>query len=136
MRTVLSRDFRQSTNETESSHFGSQFSGSQVPGLQIINIPIKWFMAKKSVVLNDDEPRPVPIPKDFAHLMIRKIDEVCFNIFLTQVSAFAYLIVIYNSLFTIHYFIFHFKCCSILHFAVCQLLCWAFLLRYPTFEYA
>ena len=27
-------------------------------------------------------------------------------------------------------FIFHFKCYSILHFAVCQLLCWAFLLRY------
>ena len=26
------------------------------------------------MVLND-EPRPVPIPKDFAHLMIRKIDE-------------------------------------------------------------
>ena len=24
-------------------------------------------------------------------------------------------------------FIFHFKCYSILHFAVCQLLCWAFL---------
>ena len=36
---------------------------------------IKWFTAKKSVVLNDDEPRPVPIPKDFAHLMIRRIDE-------------------------------------------------------------
>ena len=32
-------------------------------------------MAKKSVCLNNDEPRPVPIPKDFAHLMIRKIDE-------------------------------------------------------------
>ena len=30
--------------------------------------------------------------------------------------------------FTIHYFIFHFKCCRILHFAVCQHLCWAFLL--------
>ena len=29
--------------------------------------------------------------------------------------------------FTIHYFIFHFKCYSILHFTVCQLLCWAFL---------
>ena len=28
--------------------------------------------------------------------------------------------------FTIHYFIFHFKCYSNLHFAVCQLLCWAF----------
>ena len=26
-----------------------------------------------SVILNDDEPRPVPIPKDFAHLMICKI---------------------------------------------------------------
>ena len=26
-------------------------------------------------------------------------------------------------------FIFHFKCYSILHFAVCQLLCWAFLLN-------
>ena len=36
---------------------------------------IKGFTEKKSVVLNDDEPRPVPIPKDFAHLMIRKIDE-------------------------------------------------------------
>ena len=42
---------------------------------QIINIPIKGFMTKKSVVLNDDEPRAVPIPKDFAHLTIRKIDE-------------------------------------------------------------
>ena len=38
-------------------------------------LAIKWFTAKKSIVLNDDEPRPVPIPKDFAHLMIRKIDE-------------------------------------------------------------
>ena len=38
-------------------------------------LAIKGFTAKKSVVLNDDEPRPVPIPKDFAHLMIRKIDE-------------------------------------------------------------
>ena len=36
---------------------------------------IKGFTAKKSVVLNDDEPRPVPIPKDFTHLMICKIDE-------------------------------------------------------------
>ena len=27
---------------------------------------MKGFTAKKSVVLNDDEPRPVPIPKDFA----------------------------------------------------------------------
>ena len=38
-------------------------------------LAIKGFTAKKPVVLNDDEPRPVPIPKDFAHLMIRKIDE-------------------------------------------------------------
>ena len=38
-------------------------------------LAIKGFTAKKSVVLNDDEPRRVPIPKDFAHLMIRKIDE-------------------------------------------------------------
>ena len=38
-------------------------------------LAIKGFTAKKSVVLNDDEPRPGPIPKDFAHLMIRKIDE-------------------------------------------------------------
>ena len=60
-------------------------------------------MAKESVVLNDAEPRSVPIHKDFAHLMIRKIDEACFNIFLTQVSAFAYLIVIYNSLFYISF---------------------------------
>ena len=36
---------------------------------------IKGFTAKKSVVLNDDEPRNVPIPKDVALLMIRKIDE-------------------------------------------------------------
>ena len=42
---------------------------------QIINNPIKGFTAKKSVVLNDDEQRSVPIPKDFTHLMIRKIDE-------------------------------------------------------------
>ena len=56
-----------------------------------------------SVVLNDDKPRHVPIPKDFAHLMICKIDEACFNLFLTQVSAFAYLIVIYNPLFYISF---------------------------------
>ena len=37
-------------------------------------LAIKVFTAKKSVVLNN-EPRPVPIPKDFAHLMIRKIDD-------------------------------------------------------------
>ena len=37
-------------------------------------LAIKGFTAKKSVVLND-EPRPVPFPKAFAHLMIRKIDE-------------------------------------------------------------
>ena len=42
---------------------------------QIINIPIKGFTAKKSAVLNDDEPRPVPIPKDFAHLIICKFYE-------------------------------------------------------------
>ena len=108
-------------------------------------LAIKRFTAKKSVVLNDDEPRLVPIPKDFPHLMIRKIDEAyigfiqsrsdalvemseytlksnlpqvkhfkvhlfvhflnvyCFNIFLTQVSAFAYLIIIYNSLFYISF---------------------------------
>ena len=81
-----------------------------VPSSQIINILmtnkdiyIKGFTAKKSVVLNDDEPRLVPIPKDCAHLLIRKSDEVCFDIFLTQVSAFAYLIVIYNSLFYISF---------------------------------
>ena len=79
----VSRGFRQSTNETQSSHFGSQFSSSQVLGSQfaIISIPIKGFTAKKSVVLNNDEPRPVPIPKDFAHLMIRKIDQVCLTYF-------------------------------------------------------
>ena len=38
-------------------------------------LAIKRFTANKSVVLNDDEPRPVPIPKDFAHLLIRKTDE-------------------------------------------------------------
>ena len=37
-------------------------------------LEIKGFTAKKSVVLND-EPEPVPIPKDFTHLMICKIDE-------------------------------------------------------------
>ena len=37
--------------------------------------PMKGFTAKKSVVLNDDEPRPVPIPKDFAHLTKCKIYE-------------------------------------------------------------
>ena len=30
---------------------------------------------KKSVVLNEDEPRPVPIPIDCLRVMIRKIDE-------------------------------------------------------------
>ena len=38
-------------------------------------LEIKGFTEKKLVVLNDDEPRPIPIPKDFAHLMLRKIDE-------------------------------------------------------------
>ena len=38
-------------------------------------LAIKGFTTKKSVVLNDDELRHVPIRKDFAHLMIRKIDE-------------------------------------------------------------
>ena len=38
-------------------------------------LTIKGFTAKKSVVLNDDEPRPLLISKDFAHLMIYKIDE-------------------------------------------------------------
>ena len=38
-------------------------------------LTIKGFTAKKSVVLNDEEPRPIPISKVFAHLMIRKIDE-------------------------------------------------------------
>ena len=73
----VSRDFRQSTNETASSHFGSNFSSSQVRGSQFAYYkhPIKGFTAKKSVVFNDDEPRPAPILKDFAHLMIRKINE-------------------------------------------------------------
>ena len=71
-----------------SSHFCSQYIVRRFPvrSSPIINIPIKGFTAKKSVVLNDHEPIPVPIPKYFAHLMIHKIDEVCFNIFLTQVS--------------------------------------------------
>ena len=62
----VSRDFRQSTTKTASSHFGSHFSSSQwaVRSSQIINILIKGFTAKKSVVLNDDEQRPIPIPKD------------------------------------------------------------------------
>ena len=42
-------------------------------------LTIKGFTAKKSVVLNDDDPRPVPMPKDLAHLMIRKIDEAYFE---------------------------------------------------------
>ena len=105
----MSRDFRQSNNETASSHFGSHFSSSQVLGSQFADYkhPHKRVYGKKVGRLSDDEPRPVPIPKDFAHLMIRIIDEACFHIFLTQVSAFVYRIVIYNSL--------------------CQLLCWAFL---------
>ena len=36
-------------------------------------LAIKGFTAKKSLVLNDDEPRPVPIPKNSAHLMIQKL---------------------------------------------------------------
>ena len=38
-------------------------------------LTIKGFTAKKSVVLNDDEPRSVSISKDFVHLIIRKSDE-------------------------------------------------------------
>ena len=38
-------------------------------------LAIKGFTGKKSVVLNDDEPKPVPIPKALTHLMICKIDE-------------------------------------------------------------
>ena len=38
-------------------------------------LAITGFTAKKSVVLNDDEPSPVPMPKYLAHLMIRKIDK-------------------------------------------------------------
>ena len=88
-----------------SSHFGSQFSSSRVCGSQFADYkhPHKRVYGKKSVVLNDDEPRPVPIPKDFANLMIRKIYNAYFNIFLTQVSTFAYLIVIYNPLFYISF---------------------------------
>ena len=48
-------------------------------------LTIRGFTAKMSVVLNDDEPRPVPIPNDFAHLMIRKIDEAYINSFRVQV---------------------------------------------------
>ena len=38
-------------------------------------LAIKGFTAKNVVILNDDEPRPVQIHKDFAHLMIHKTDE-------------------------------------------------------------
>ena len=38
-------------------------------------LALKYLRQKKSVVLNNDEPRPVQIPKDFAHIIIRKIDE-------------------------------------------------------------
>ena len=48
---------------------------------------IEVFRAKKSVVLNDDEPRPVPTPKDFAHLMIRKIDEAYIEFILSRSDA-------------------------------------------------
>ena len=51
-------------------------------------LAIKGFTAKKFVVLNDDEPRPVPIPKDFAHLMIRKIDEAYIEFIQSRSDAF------------------------------------------------
>ena len=49
-------------------------------------LAIKWFMAKKSIVLND-EPRPVPIPKDFAHLMICKFDEAYIEFIQSRIDA-------------------------------------------------
>ena len=49
-------------------------------------LAIKGF-AENSVVLVDDEPRPVPIPKDFAHLMIRKIDEAYIEFFQSRSDA-------------------------------------------------
>ena len=49
--------------------YRSKFSISLLPGSQFADYkrPHKRVCGKKSVVLNDDEPRPVPIPKDFAH---------------------------------------------------------------------
>ena len=51
-------------------------------------LAIKWFTAKKSVGLNDDEPRP--IPKDSAHLMIRKVDEAYIAFIQSRSNANAY----------------------------------------------
>ena len=51
-------------------------------------LAIKGFTAKKSVVLNDDEPRPEPIPKDFAQLMIRKFDEAYIEFIQSRSDAF------------------------------------------------
>ena len=51
-------------------------------------LSIKGFTAKKSVVLNDDEPRPVSISKDFAHLKIRKIDEAYIEFIQSRSDAF------------------------------------------------
>ena len=38
-------------------------------------LAIKGFTIIMSVVLKDDVPRHLPMPKDLAHLTIRKIDE-------------------------------------------------------------
>ena len=38
-------------------------------------LAIKGFTVIMSVVLKDDVPRHLPMPKDLAHLTIRKIDE-------------------------------------------------------------
>ena len=101
----VSCDFRQLINETASSHFGSQFSSSQVRGSQFTDYKHshKMVYGKKVSRFKRRRVETCIISKDFAHLMIRKIDEGCFNIFLTQVSAFGYLIVIYNSLFYISF---------------------------------
>ena len=53
-------------------------------------LAIKGFTEKKSVVLNDDEPRLVPIPKDFAHLMICKIDEAYIEVIQCRSDALEY----------------------------------------------
>ena len=45
----------------------------------------KRVYGKKSVVLNDDESRSVPIPKDFAHLMICKFMKLTLNSFSVEV---------------------------------------------------